>query len=126
MLKNKKGFTYIEVIFALVVMAAIFSAVLPLLLNTVTKNRDSRLKLIAFEAASNKIEELREHKISSLIAPSHNPFDILEIPGATGDVYITKPLGDQKIASIEVTVNWNFKTKPQKVELKTYLYGSTE
>lgn len=123
---RKKGFSYIEVVMAVTLSAVIFTAVLPLLFATITKNRDTRLRLIAYEAASNEIEKLRETKISSLVAPNHIPFDIPEIPESVGDVYITKPLGDQKIASVEVTINWTFNKKDQKAEMKTYLYGSIE
>jgi prepilin-type N-terminal cleavage/methylation domain-containing protein len=123
---KRRGFTYIEVIMAITISAAIFTAVFPLMFATVTKNRDTRLRLIAYEAASNEIEKLRESKISSLVAPNHIPFVVPEIPGAVGDVYITKALGDQKIANVAVTINWNFNKKAQKTELKTYLYGSIE
>jgi len=122
----KKGFTYIEVLFAITLTAVIFSAVLPLLENTITKNQDTRLKLVAYEAASNQVEELRDTKVLSLVDQTHIPFTIPEIPGSTGDVYITKPLGDPKIAVVDVKVNWRFHNKNQVAEIKTYLYGSTE
>lgn len=125
-MQAKKGFSYIEVLLALTISAVIFTAVLPLLFATITKNRDTRLRLVAYEAASNEIEKLREDKISSLVAPNHIPFDVPEIPDSVGDVYITKTLGDQKIASVDVTVTWNFNKKTQKAEIKTYLYGSIE
>lgn len=123
---EKRGFSYIEVVMAVTLSAVIFTAVFPLLFATITKNRDTRLRLIAYEAASNEIEKLREAKISSLVAPNHIPFSIPEIPGAIGDVYITKTLGDQKIANVDVTVDWVFNNKSQKTEIKTYLYGSIE
>jgi len=123
---KRKGFSYIEVVLAVTISAAIFTAVFPLLFATITKNRDTRLRLIAYEAASNEIEKLRESKISSLVAPNHIAFDVPEIPGAIGDVHITKSLGDQKIASVDVTVNWTFNNKVQQTEIKTYLYGSIE
>lgn len=123
---DKKGFSYIEVLLALTISAVIFTAVLPLLSATISKNRDTRLRLVAYEAASNEIEKLRESKVSSLVAPNHIPFTIPEIPGSVGDVYITKALGDQKIASVDVTVRWTFAKKNQVAELKTYLYGSIE
>lgn len=122
----KRGFSYIEVVMAVTLSAVIFTAVFPLLFATITKNRDTRLRLIAYEAASNEVEKLREAKISSLVAPNHIPFDVPEIPGSTGDVYITKTLGDQKIANIDVTVSWTFKNKAQVAEIRTYLYGSIE
>jgi prepilin-type N-terminal cleavage/methylation domain-containing protein len=123
---NRRGFSYIEILLAVTISAIIFTAVFPLLFSSIEKNRDTRLKLVAYEAASNEIENLRARKISSLLAPSHNPFDIPEIPGSTGDVFIQKNLGDTKIASVLITVSWTLKGNPQKVELTSYLYGSTE
>ena len=122
----KRGFSYIEVVMAVTIAAVILSAVLPLIFSTITKNRDTRLRLIAYEAASSEIEKLRETKISSLVAPNHIPFDVPEIPGSTGDVYVTKPLGDQNIAQVDVTINWSFNKRNLKTELATYLYGSIE
>lgn len=113
-------------VFALVISATIFTAVLPLITNSITKNRDTRMRLVAYEAASNEIERLRESKISSLVAPSHTAFAIPAIPNSTGDVYLKKDLGDQKIASVNVSVSWTDKGKAKRVELNTYLYGSTE
>jgi Tfp pilus assembly protein PilV len=123
---NKKGFSYIEVVMAVTLTAVIFTAVLPLLFNTITKNRDTRYRLIAYEVASNEVERLREQKISSLVAPNTLFFDIPEIPDSTGTIEVTKDLGDQKIAAINVRVEWTFKGKTNDVELNTYLYGSTE
>ncbi len=124
--RRKHGFSYIEILLAVTISAIIFTAVFPLLFSSVEKNRDTRLRLVAYEAASNQIEELRTRKISSLLAPSHTPFDVPEIPGSAGDVYVQKNLGDNKIASVLITVNWSFKGRLQKVELTSYLYGSTE
>ena len=123
---RKRGFSYIEVIMALTISAAIFSAVLPLLFNTITKNRDTRYRLIAYEAASNEVEKLRELKISSLVAPNTLTFATPDIPGSAGTVRITKPLSDGKIAAINVTITWPYRTKNNEVQLNTYLYGSTE
>ena len=90
------------------------------------KNRDNKLKLIAYESASNQIEELRARKVSSLLAPSHIAFEVPEIPNSTGDVFIEKKLGDEKIASVLITVTWKFKNNVENVNLSSYLYGSTE
>jgi hypothetical protein len=98
---------------------------MPLLFNAITTNRDARLKLLAYEAASSQIEQLRERKIASLVAPSHNPFNIDGIPGSTGDTYITRNLGDNNIVNVDVTINWTLDGTPEKVEFRTYLYGST-
>lgn len=126
LLKKKKGFSYIEVVFALVISATIFTAILPLIMNSISKNRDTRLRLIAYEAASNEIEKLRESKISSLVAPSHTAFVVDGIPGSVGDVFVEKNLGDQRIASVKVNITWTDKGKQKNVDLNTYLYGSTE
>ena len=123
---KKSGFTIIEIVIALVICAAIFSAVLPLIYNSITSNRSTKLKLIAYEAASREIEALREQKVSSLISPSNTPFSVEGIPGAIGNIHVVKALGDEKIAAVTSSVTWTFKEKNERVELNTYLYGSTE
>jgi prepilin-type N-terminal cleavage/methylation domain-containing protein len=124
--KRRLGFTYIELLISLSIMAIIFSAILPLIFNSITSNRGTRLKLIAYEAASQEIETLREQKVSSLVSPSHVPFTVDGVPGAIGDVYINKALGDEKIAAVTSKVTWTYRGKEQTVQLNTYLYGSTE
>lgn len=124
--KSKSGFTFIELLISLSIIAIIFSAVLPLIFNSITANRGTKLKLIAYEAASQEIENLREQKVSSLVSPSHTAFTVSEVPGAVGDIYINKALGDEKIAAVTSTVTWTYHGKSEKIELNTYLYGSTE
>ena len=123
---KKSGFTIIEIVIALVICAAIFSAVLPLIYNSITSNRSTKLKLLAYEAASREIESLREQKVSSLISPSNTPFTVEGIPGAIGNISVNKALGDEKIAAVKSVITWTFKSKSERVELNTYLYGSTE
>ena len=123
---NKCGFTIIEIVLALAVCAAIFSAVLPLLYNATTSNRNTKLRLLAYEAASREIESLREQKVASLVSPSNIPFVVTNIPGAVGNIYIIKALGDEKIAAVTSSVDWIFKGKAERVEINAYLYGSTE
>ena len=124
--KQKKGFTFIEILISLSIMAIIFSAVLPLIFNSITSNRGTRLKLLAYEAASREIENMREQKVSSLVSPSHVAFTVDGVPGAVGDIYVNKALGDEKIAAVTSKVTWTYRGKSEKVELNTYLYGSTE
>jgi type II secretory pathway pseudopilin PulG len=123
---SRKGVSYLEVILALTIAAVFFTAVLPLIFNSITKNRDTKLRLIAYEEASNQIEQLRQEKISSLVAPTDTTFTIPAIPGATGHIILKKLLGDQKIASVRVTVDWTFNKRSAHEEINTYLYGSTE
>ena len=130
---QKRGFSYIEVLIALAVSATIFTAILPLLFEVITTNKTTQLKLIAYEEAENKIESFRQSKISSLCpnplpqtTPCDYPFTVAGIPGSTGDVYVIKNLGDQKIASVDVVISWQNQNVPSKVEMRTYLYGSME
>ncbi len=124
--KKKPGFTFIEILISLTIMAIIFSAVLPLFFRSITSNRSARLKLIAYEAASREIENLREQKVSSLVSPSQTSFSVDGIPGAIGEIHINKNLGDEKIAAVTSRVTWTYRDKAEKVELHTYLYGSTD
>jgi len=125
-MRTRRGFTLVEIIVALAVAAVFFSAVLPLLSKSITNNRAVQLKLYAYEAASREMENLREENVSSLVAPNHLTFPVTEIPESSGDIYITKELGDEKIASVRSVVSWTFNGKTESVELNTYLYGSTE
>jgi prepilin-type N-terminal cleavage/methylation domain-containing protein len=122
-MEGKKGFTIIELLIALVVLGIIFAGLMPLLANTVNKNKNARLRLVAYEAASEKLEEYREKKISSLQAGTEI-FSVSALPNSTAVVTIEKP--QTSLAAITTTISWNFSNKPQKVELKTYLYGSTQ
>ena len=117
--KQKKGFTFIEILISLSIMAIIFSAVLPLIFNSITSNRGTRLKLLAYEAASREIENMREQKVSSLVSPSHVAFTVDGVPGAVGDIYVNKALGDEKIAAVTSKVTWTYRGKSKKVELNT-------
>ncbi len=124
---RRQGFSYIEVLLAATISAAIFTAVMPLLFNSITVNRNARLNLLAYEAASNEIETLRQSKISSLVTPSHAAFTVTGIPGGVGDTFVSRPnFGDQKIVSVDVSVTWQLQGKSKKVNLSTFLYGSTE
>jgi prepilin-type N-terminal cleavage/methylation domain-containing protein len=122
-MEGKKGFTIIELLIALVILGLILAGLMPLLANTVNKNKEARLKLVAYEAASEKLEEYREKKISSLQAGAEN-FAIPDLPNSTGTVTIEKP--QSSLAKITTSISWNFNKRNQKVELKTYLYGSTQ
>ncbi len=121
---KKGGFTYIEILIAITVSAAIFSAVLPLMFASIAINRNARLNLLAYEAASDQIEGLRELKIPSIVTPSHIVFPVNGIPGSSGDTYLTRDLGDQNIVTVKVTVSWPFQGKNKSVSMNTYLYGS--
>jgi hypothetical protein len=58
-----------------------------------------------------------------MVSPSHTPFTVASIPGSTGDIYVNKALGDEKIAAVTATITWTFHGKNEMIELKTYLYG---
>lgn len=116
----------IELMFSIVLMATIFAAVMPLIYSSINNNKDSRLKLIAYEAASQKIEELRDEKISSLQAPNHTYFTVPDIAGSSGDLYITKPLGDTRLAQVECSITWTFQNRSHKIKTVTYMYGGTQ
>jgi prepilin-type N-terminal cleavage/methylation domain-containing protein len=124
-MQAKRGFTIIELLVALVVMAIMFAGLLPLISKSVNANKDQRLRLVAYELASQRLEEYRERKIPSLLPGTitENP---AELPNATLTISVSKPKApDQTLALVSVDVTWSFNGRNQNVLLKTYLYGST-
>lgn len=115
----------VEILMAMTLMATIFAAVMPLIYSSINNNKDARLKLIAYEAANQKIEELRDDKIPSLIAPNHTYFTVDGIAGSNGDLYVTKPFGDARIAKVDCTITWSFYNRNHSIKLSTYMYGGS-
>lgn len=123
---SKKGFTIPEIIVALFIISTIFAGVLPLLYNSINNNKEGRMRLLAYEALNQHLEEMREEKVSSLLAPNHILFTIDSIPNGQGDIYVTKPFADQRIARLDCTVNWSFQDKNHSITVNTYIYGGTQ
>ena len=127
---QKPGVSFIEVLIAFMLCAVVFSAVLPLIQNTIYQNQQTKQRLIATEAASNEIEKFKESKIVSLCplpqTSCDSTFDILEIPNASGTINVTKPMNDDRLAAIKVTIDWDFRGREQNVTLNTYMYGGME
>lgn len=121
--KNKKGFTLIEVIITLVVGAAIFSGVLPLAMNTMAQDKDSRLKLYAYEDAQQELENMRGSSFATL---ANHTFAVTNISGATGTVTVSFTVDgatQTNIAAVTSNVAWTFHSKNRSVTLNTYIYG---
>lgn len=118
---KKEGFSLIEIIIALFVASAIFSAALPLIFNTISANKLARLKVNAYQAAQREIENIKTTPLSELQTHS---FTAEGVPDSTSTLSVT--LNDPELAEITSRVAWNFRGKDEVVQLKTYLYGAAE
>jgi len=127
---QKPGVSFIEVLIALMLCAVIFSAVLPLIQNTIYQNQQTKQRLLATEAASNEIEKFKESKIVSLCplpqVSCDSIFVVDGIANSSGKIKITKPQADNRLAAIKVTIDWSFRGRAQNVTLNTYMYGGME
>lgn len=121
MYMEKRGFSLIEIVIAIFVASAIFSAAIPLIFNTITANRASRLRLNAYEAAQKEIESIKNQDITTFNSKSFTPSGI---PGGQGMLTINKQFPD--LADVKSNVTWNFKGKAESVEVRTYIYGAIE
>lgn len=115
---KKGGFSLLEIVIALFITAAVFSAVVPLIFNTISANRSAKIKLNAYQSAQNEIELLKNQDITSMTNHSFIPSGV---PNGSGNVTISNPQPD--LASVNSRVSWVFRGKSEVIELKTYIYG---
>lgn len=118
---TRRGFSIIEILIALFVASAVFSAAVPLIFNTISANRAAKLKLNAYQAAQNEIENLKNQNISTFETGS---FTVTGVPNATGTLTVTKP--EEDLADIKSQVTWVYRGKTENVELRTYIFGVAE
>jgi prepilin-type N-terminal cleavage/methylation domain-containing protein len=120
--QNKKGFTLVEVMVTLVVGAAIFTGILPITMNTITANKDARLKLYAYEDAQQELENMRGDSFSQI---TNHSFTVSNITGATGTITVNTTVDgatQTTIAAVTSKVAWTFHSKNESVTLSTYIY----
>lgn len=122
-IKNKKGFTLIEMLIILAVISLFFSALLPLVAKNIAANHSAKVRLAAYEAAATKVEELRNTEFDSI---SGGNFAVPTVPSSTGTVTVTRDInndGSDEADIVKATVNidYTLKATTKTVTLATYI-----
>lgn len=118
---KKSGFSIIELLIAIVFLAVITSAILPLFTRAISANKESKNKLYAYQAANAEIENLRSTSFANLT--SYN-FSVPNIPDAQGTVSLSNIIDGSPrtgILKATVSVSWPYKQKNENITLVTYI-----
>lgn len=123
--KNQKGFSIIELLLVLVFMTAIISGILPLLTRAIASNKNTKNKLLSYQAASAEIENMRNSDFATL---ENYTFSVQGVSTASGSVTISDQIDgstETDIVKVTVTVIWPYKNNTESIELDTYIakYG---
>jgi prepilin-type N-terminal cleavage/methylation domain-containing protein len=119
-LKLNHGYSLIEIIVVLALVAIMTSTIIAVLINVQVLNRKIEFRSLAYKALDSKVESLRATAFDSVTSGS---FAVSGLPAATGNVTSTNiiegsPQNDIKL--VTVTINWNFK-RAQSIQTSTYI-----
>lgn len=110
-----RGFSLVEVIFALGIIAVVLFALISMILQTMNSKESMREQLTAKHSAVSKIEEIRAHKFAEIITRFGAPNNTFNVPGLTkidnlptkqGRGTITIDSSNADILDIRVTLDW--------------------
>ena len=124
---NKDGFTLIEVLIAMAILAIGMMAVISMQLSAAKNNTKGDLITQATLLAKQKMEELKSvSSVSTLTDGSENDIDQ---SGASGGIFdrswtITNPLGGSSTRQLAVTVVWSNRGISSSVVLRSITEGS--
>jgi len=122
-MSNKKGFTLLEVVISIAIIAGLFMLYIAVIGN-IYLAKTVRQKDIALKIASHKIEELRANGYDSLPATgSFSDNNLSSLNSGTGSMTISDYNSSTK--QVQVTVSWkDFSGDNQSVSLSTLIVQS--
>ena len=103
--KNKKGFTLIEVLVAIVLFIISLLAIVPLLFTAVSVDKESFLKIKAQTMVAEKIEELMSQDISTIGSGNDSETE----DGFTLNRVWTVAAGTGNLSLITISVTYTYK-----------------
>ncbi|OGZ69007.1 MAG: hypothetical protein A3D35_02620 [Candidatus Staskawiczbacteria bacterium RIFCSPHIGHO2_02_FULL_34_9] len=119
-IKNQKGFTLLEVVVSIAVIAGLFMLYTAVISN-VSLSRTIKQKDIALKIASHEIEGLRAGGYDLLpVSGSFSDDNLSLLPSGEGALRVSDYIDDVK--EVVVTVSWvNFLGKSQSLSLSTLI-----
>lgn len=112
-----RGFTLLEVLIAVILFAAGFTAVVGLLSMGLVSSLDTENTSIAVNLAQQRIEEIMNMTYDSIVAEIKAV--VSGYPAFQRQVAVSEPLTDLKM--VTVTVYWTFKGSEVSTPLITYI-----
>ena len=124
---NKDGFTLIEVLIAMAILAIGMMAVISMQLSAVRNNTKGDLITRATLLAKQKMEELKS--VSSVTTLTNGSEDDIDQSGQSGGIFdrswtITNPLGGSATRQLAGTVEWAYRGVSSSVVLRSITEGS--
>lgn len=125
-MKKERGFTIIEVITAISIIAVLAVTVVPLISKSISSNRYASNRTKAVNAALTKIEALRQTEFLSL---SSGTFSAPEVQGS-GTVTVsdkdwdedgTIDAKEEELKNVVVRIDWNESGQTKHITMATYI-----
>ena len=124
-LKHQKGgFTLIETIFVIGVLAIILTGTFTIIKDLITLNKRIAYRSVAYQTMDTKLEEIRAKNFNELSDGTVTTQHVTGLPYNSSLVVTTSPnvegVPQTGIKEVTVAINWNFKGA-QNVRTSTYI-----
>jgi len=114
MIRSKKGFTFVEVLVVVAILAVVVTGLIRLFVYCSDSSDMAGNKTLAVIAAQTKLEEIRDHNFASIVADYSfggtpgNSFALIYSTG-NGNIYLTQI--DPNLLEVEVVVSFENKRR---------------
>lgn len=116
-LKKKNGFTIIEALIALFVVAVMVSGILPLFIGSINSNKAASHYSAAYKLADSIIEKERAKPFSEILTREN--IQLPDLPEGSYTLVVSENLGNG-IKQLDLEVRWNF-NRTRNINISTYI-----
>lgn len=123
MVINEKGFTLLEVLFALTIFSVCSLSIIGMLIIGNTAISNGNLSFTAVQGAKAQMELLRSSVIQNSTSDSCST---ISLPSIRCEWYVKRDVPEQGLSTFEVTASWNEGDKARQLVLKTLRFDGNE